>query len=332
MPKINTVKPTVKFEEKLTVVCHKRLNKGSALLTALFIMTLVAIVATAMSTKIQLDIYRTKLILTHDKLYLATQAETFWAMGELNNPKNKFMKASAQGIVSQYPLNMEHIDKTVVLSGVLYDLQSRYNLNNLTNKKAMLGFVNLIGATIPQISEAEKTQLTLAVSDWLTSYDLARGKDNYLSYYTSQKPPYYPSHQLMSSQSELRLVKDVSAPIYLALEPFICALPEITPININTAPKQVLKSLSATIKDTQLNELLKQRKENGIKDLKKITELLQKLDIASDQITLESSYFLNVASATSDNINLTVYSLLKRNRDKNGKITVTLLRESLNIF
>lgn len=332
MPKTNTIKPTLKFEEKLTVACHKRLNKGSALLTALFIMTLVAIVATAMSTKIQLDIYRTKLIVTHDKLYLATQAETFWAMGELNNPKNKFMKASAQGIVSQYPLNMEHIDKTVAISGALYDLQSRYNLNNLTNRKAMIGFVNLIGATIPQISEAEKTQLTLAVSDWLTSYDLARGKDNYLSYYTSQKPPYYPSHQLMSSQSELRLVKDVSAPIYLALEPFICALPEITPININTAPKQVLKSLSSTIKDTQLNELLKQRKENGIKDLKKIAELLQKLDIASEQITLESSYFLNVASATSDNINLTVYSLFKRNRDKNGKITVTLLRESFNIF
>ncbi|KTC93358.1 type II secretion system minor pseudopilin GspK [Legionella cincinnatiensis] len=332
MPKVKTINPIVKFEEKSTVAFHKRLNKGSALLTALFIMTLVAIVATAMSTKIQLDIYRTKLIVTHDKLYLAAQAETFWAMGELNNPKNKFIKANAQGMVSQYPLNMEHIEKTVVVSGALYDLQSRYNLNNLTNRKAMMGFVNLIGATIPQIAEAEKTQLTLAVSDWLTSYDLARGKDNYLSYYTSQKPPYYPSHQLMSSQSELRLVKDVSAPIYLALEPFICVLPETTPININTASKQVLKSLSSTIKDTQLNELLKQRKENGIKDLKKIAELLQKLDIASDQITLESSYFLNVASATSDNINLTVYSLFKRNRDKKGKITVTLLRESLNIF
>ncbi|ARM32168.1 general secretion pathway protein GspK [Legionella longbeachae] len=322
MPKAKTIKPAF----------HKRLNKGSALLTALFIMTLVAIVATAMSSKIQLDIYRTKLIVSHDKLYLAAQAETYWAMGELSNPKNKFIKASAQGIVGQYPPNMEHIEKTVVLSGAIYDLQSRYNLNNLTNKKAMMGFVNLIGATIPQITEAEKTQLTLAVSDWLTSYDLARGKDNYLSYYTSQKPPYYPSHQLMSSQSELRLVKDVSAPVYLSLEPFVCALPEATPININTAPKQVLKSLSSTIKETQLNELLNQRKENGIKDLKKIAELLQKLDIASDQITLESSYFLNVASATSDNINLTVYSLFKRNRDKNGKITVTLLRESLNIF
>jgi general secretion pathway protein K len=49
-------------------------DPGGALLTALFIMTLVAIVATAMSTRLQLDIYRTRLIVTYDKLYLASQA------------------------------------------------------------------------------------------------------------------------------------------------------------------------------------------------------------------------------------------------------------------
>lgn len=64
-----------------------KIMKGSALLTALFIMTLVAIVATAMSTKVQLDIYRTRLILTHDKLYFASQAVTFWSMGQLADKK-----------------------------------------------------------------------------------------------------------------------------------------------------------------------------------------------------------------------------------------------------
>lgn len=65
-------------------------NKGGALLTALFIMTLVAIVATAMSIRLQTDIYRTRLVLTHDKLYLASQAVTFWALGELRDGKQKF--------------------------------------------------------------------------------------------------------------------------------------------------------------------------------------------------------------------------------------------------
>ncbi|PWY56046.1 type II secretory pathway protein [Legionella qingyii] len=306
--------------------------KGSALLTALFIMTLVAIVATAMSTKVQLDIYRTRLMITHDKVYLASQTVAFWALGELSNKKNEFTKANVQGVVSLFPHDMEHIDSAVTLKGALYDLQSRYNINNLEHKKSMIGFINLISTAVPQYAEAEKVKLTLAIIDWLSSYDLARGNDNYLSYYMSQKPPYYPSHQFMSSKSELRLVKDVNASLYLVLEPLITALPEFTPININTAPIKVLKSLSGTTNETQLNELIKARKENGIKELSKISEILKKLNIANDQITLESNYFLSIASATSDNLNLTVYTLFKRNRDKKGKISVNILRESVNVF
>ncbi|WP_392537028.1 type II secretion system minor pseudopilin GspK [Legionella sp. 227] len=307
-------------------------TKGSALLTALFIMTLVAIVATAMSTKVQLDIYRTRLIITHDRLYLASQAVTFWGLGQLADKKNKLIKATPQGIVSLYPPNMENIDNNVTLKGALYDLQAQYNINNLGNRKSMLGFINLIGTAIPQNNESEKVKFALAINDWLSVYDLARGKDNYLSYYVNQKPPYYPSHQLMSSKSELRLIKDVNAPLYLSLEPLVTALPEATPININTAPIKVLKSLSSGMKETQLNELIKIRKENGIKDLGKISELLKKLDIANDQITLESTYFLGVAYATSDNLNLTVYTLFKRSKDKNEKISVNVIRQSFNVY
>ncbi|MFZ4077782.1 MAG: type II secretion system minor pseudopilin GspK, partial [Legionellaceae bacterium] len=57
----------------------KRSSKGSALISALFLMTLVAIGATAMSSRLQLDIYRTRLILTSDALSLASEAVTFWA-------------------------------------------------------------------------------------------------------------------------------------------------------------------------------------------------------------------------------------------------------------
>lgn len=306
-------------------------SKGSALLTALFIMTLVAIVATAMSTKIQLDIYRTQLLITHDKLYLASQAVSFWALGQLSNGKNKFTKAAAQGVVDQYPGTMANIESSVTISGVLYDLQARFNLNNLVDKKSMLTFMNLIKATTPQ-AESEKMKIALAVSDWISNYDLARGKDIYASYYQSLKPPYYPSHQLMASASELRLIKDVSGPMYLALSPFITALPETTPININTASIEVLKSLCNTKNESQLNELITARKEKGIKELGKVAEILKQLDIAQNQITLESNYFLSVGYATSNNFNLTVYTLLKKTADKNGKISVNVLRESINTF
>lgn len=307
-------------------------SRGGALLTALFIMTLVAIVATAMSTRLQLDIYRTRLTVTHDKLYLASQAVLFWGMNELNDKTKQFTKLDKQGSVAQYPKNMELIVNHIKLSGGLYDLQARFNLNNLIEKKLLPVFINLMSHTDHQLNNKEQLNLALGVQDWLAAYDLARGKDNYTSYYLSQKPPYYPSHQLMSSTTEFRLIKDVSATMYQAIEPFVTVLPETTPININTASKKVLMSLGNGMTETQVNELIMARGENGITDLKDIAELAKKIDLPNEQITIESKYFLNVAVVTGDEFKLTVYTLLKRSKDKQGKVSVSVIRESINSF
>lgn len=306
--------------------------QGSALLTALFIMTLVAIVATAMSTRLQQDIYRTRLVIAQDKLYLASQVVTFWALNELLDKNNHFTKTNQLGMVAQYPKNMESIYNQVQLSGGIFDLQARFNLNNLIEKKSIPTLMHLISHAYSKATGQERANIALGVKHWLLAYDLGRGEDIYTSYYLSQKPPYYPSHQLIKSKSEFRLIKDVSAPAYIALEPFITALPESTSININTAPKQILMSLGDGLSDAQANELITARGENGITDLKEINELLKKFNIPSDQITVESQYYLSVAYAKNDEFSLVVYSLLKRSRDRKGKLLTSVIRESINNF
>ncbi|HGK6672205.1 TPA: GspK family T2SS minor pseudopilin variant LspK [Legionella pneumophila] len=306
--------------------------QGSALLTALFIMTLVAIIATAMSTRVQQDIYRTRLVIAQDKLYLASQAVTFWALNELLDKNNRFTKTNQLGMVAQYPKNMEPIHNQVQLSGGIFDLQARFNLNNLIEKKSIPTLMHLISHAYSKAAGQERANIALGVKHWLLAYDLGRGEDIYTSYYLSQKPPYYPSHQLIKSKSEFRLIKDVSAPAYIALEPFITALPESTSININTAPKQILMSLGDGLSDAQANELITARGENGITDLKEINELLKKFNIPSDQITIESQYYLSVAYAKNDEFSLVVYSLLKRSRDRRGKLLTSVIRESINNF
>jgi general secretion pathway protein K len=64
----------------------KKSMNGSALISALFIMTLIAIAATAMTLRLQLDIYRTRLLLTTNKQHYAAQFATFWAIDTLKNP------------------------------------------------------------------------------------------------------------------------------------------------------------------------------------------------------------------------------------------------------
>jgi len=306
--------------------------KGGALLTALFIMTLVAIVATAMTVRLQLDIYRTRLIITHDKLYLASQAVTFWTLDELSNKKNNFAKADSSGRVAQFPRNLETLYPQIQVSGAIYDLQSRYNLNNQIDKRAIISFVNLQKNTLSQTNEVENRNRALALYDWLSPYNINRGKDNYTTYYLSQKPPYFPSHQLMQSSSELRLVKEISGSNYLALEPFIIALPETTAINLNTAPKQVLETLGNGLRDEQINKIILARGENGIKKMSDISELLKKLNLSSGQVSIESQYFLSIAHAKNEEFNLTVYTLYKRSRNNKRKIAVSIIRESINGF
>jgi general secretion pathway protein K len=306
--------------------------RGGALLTALFIMTLIAIVATAMSARLQLDIYRTRLIISQDKLLLATQAVTFWAMEQLEDKNNHFTQSNKQGMVSRFPKDMEYLGAPIQISGELYDLQALFNLNNLIEKKMLSVFINLLSHTVPQINNTERLNVTLAIQDWLKPYDLAQGKDEYTSYYLAQNPPYYPSHQLMSSATELRLIKNLNSSAYQAIIPYVIALPETTAININSAPKKVLMSLGNGLSDQQADELIKARGEKGIKNLQEINELTKKINLPTEQITIDSQYFLNVAHASQDEFKVTIYTVMKRSLDKQGKVTVSIISESINSF
>src|SRR5438128_155496 len=72
-------------------------RNGSALLSALFLMTLIAIAATAMSTRLQLDIYRTRLSFHSAQLNLASEVVGFWAMDRLMNPSVKLTRLDEEG-------------------------------------------------------------------------------------------------------------------------------------------------------------------------------------------------------------------------------------------
>lgn len=308
-------------------------TKGSALLTALFIMTLVAIVATAMSTRLQLDIYRTRLLVAHDKLYFASQAVMFWAFNELDKNDNKLLhgRPKSNALLRSYPNNMHGLYKGVTLSGGLYDVQGKLNLNNLVEKKGLPPFINLIHHIYPKSNDKDIISLALALQDWLSDYDLDKGNDNYMAYYTAQNPPYYPSHQLMKSASEFRLIKGVTAKMNDTVQPYITVLPESTPININSAAKKILASLGNGLDEHQLEELVTARGK-GFKTMKKVTPLLQKFNIPNNQIAIESTYFLSKAEAKNEDFSLTVYVLLKREKSPKGKIKVSVVRESFNSF
>jgi general secretion pathway protein K len=299
-------------------------QQGSALISALFITTLVAIVVTAMSTRLMLDIYRTHLTITSDKLYLASQAVSFWGLSVLADKKNQFTHSDSHGKVLEFPTKLQGIYPGTVIKGSLYDLQSHFNLNNLVVKQNQFLFVKLLENTT-KLSSSRRKALSMALSNWLSPYQPSQRAKLSFSYYSQQKPPYFPAQQLMQNVSEFRLVQGVSPKVYRTLSDYITVLPKPAPINLNTAPKQLLMALGDGLNATQVDELITARGKTGIVNPQKLAPLLKKLNIRDEQVTIESQYFMTIATITTEDLRLINYSIIKRSKDKNGKISVILL-------
>ena len=309
---------------------QKKAQSGSALITALFIMTLIAIAATAMTMRLQLDIYRTRLTLTSDKLHYASQFVTFWAINKLSLKKQLFAVSDLNGKVAQFPEKLSAIYPHFKLTGAIYDLQSRFNLNNLSDPKYFLTMLRLLDDPKIHLNKEEKKHLVMTINQWISPYQPGHDKEDWLADYLRQNPPYLPAHQPLHSVSELRLLKGVNASLYNILSPHLSALPEETPLNINTIPPQLIHVLGYGLTAEQIDTILQKRTPKGIRNPVKLMNLLKTFNISPDQVTLTSQYFLCAATVTSADLTTVNFTILKRNQDKKGNSTVTLISESLN--
>lgn len=308
---------------------RKKKQPGSALLSALFIMTMVAIAATAMTTRLQVDIYRTRLMVNSNRFYLAAQMVMFWGMEELRNPKNLFLQSDGNGRVARFPERMQTYYPQLRVEGDLVDLQSRLNLNNINHRDAIAQMMQLLRITA-KLPPAEQAELAHNLMRWQQPWDPARGQDKLLKFYMSQKPPYLPGFQALQSPSELRLVKGYNQKIYRSLEPYIIALPAKTKINVNTASIPVLRSLGYNLSEEKIQPLIAARSEKGIEKLSKISPILNKIHLSPKMLSTESEYFMAIARVSDTELRMVTYFLLHRVKRRNKPIAVYLISENIN--
>lgn len=309
-------------------IANNSRQRGSALLTALFIMTLVAIAVTAMTGRLRLDIYRTGLGIEHDKMVLASQLSTFWAMDELRNKKLNSLKAD--GSLSTLPANLQKLYPGLSVNAAIYDLQGQFNINTLINRKNWTQAQTLIKEVLKIGDLQERTVLLRAILIWLAPIQLERGQDKLTQFYKAQKPPYQMSHEAMVSPSELRLVSGVTAKRFNLLSKYINTLPEQTPINLNTAPALLIKTLGNGLSQEQAEKILALRRPQKGISKKKLQAVLRELHVDSQQITLESNYFLVRTEVHSPDYNLLHFSILKRNKKNPKQIQFDIIYDVYN--
>lgn len=91
-----------------------------------------------------------------------------------------------------------------------------------------------------EIPQQASSQIARALTDWVDSdsVPLPGGAED--SSYASANVPYRTANGLMADASEVRVLAGMTPAIYLALRPWICALPvtDLSPINVNTLVRE----------------------------------------------------------------------------------------------
>jgi general secretion pathway protein K len=202
----------------------------------------------------------------------------------------------------------------------IFDIQARFNLNNLVDEngvidrgqvKVLRGLLSYLGVR-PVYADMASRWASYA-SDTDDIYDL-------------EKMPYRAADTQFGSVSELRLLKDIEMKEYQRAQPFLSALPLPVSININTAPAQVLASMTNNNETTtqRLKSFVEQRAQqlNGYSSPDAFAQLMGlDEDEAGDLLDVKSQYFEVYVIANYNGRRVWLVSTLFRD-EQTGEITL----------
>ncbi|HEU0195848.1 MAG TPA: type II secretion system minor pseudopilin GspK [Nevskiaceae bacterium] len=296
----------------------RRHQRGVAVLTAIFIVALAAIAATALLSSTGIALRRTSNLQDSEAAWWYASGLEDWVAGLLRRrpgqPDVDFLGQQWAQPVDNLPYGRGSV------SGRLVDLQGRFNLNNLattgTGLKAYEQQFKLLLASIPGLNLSDTAELPERIHSWLTPRPIGgpASPDDVL--YLSLDPPYRPAGQLFQSVSGLQAIAGVTPTMYEALRPYVAALPQTgTPINVNTAPLPVLLSLALDVNASRLSEFVKTRIKQPATSVQQLygTQLnLLPADVPQSRVAVATSYFQLRAHILVGSARLDLYSDIRR--------------------
>lgn len=296
-------------------------ERGVALITAVFVVVLASIAATALLYSTQIALRRTENLQDSESAWWYAQGLESWVELLLQREeKTKNQAFDGLGDAWAQPVQYLPFDRGGV-SGQLEDLQGRFNLNNLAASNPvdarfyLIQFRRLLD-NLPGLDTFNTADVGPAIRDWIDADSEPSGPGGAETPdYLSLDPPYRAANQLMVSASELLAVKGMTPQLYDALRPYVCALPQIgTKINVNTALAPVLASLSPSGENSQLQAFLKARLKRPVESVGAIgafgivpagVNVGRYLDVRTD-------YFLLRAEVHVGSAELALYSVIRR--------------------
>jgi len=288
-----------------TMNCRFRHNcQGVALITAMLIVALASIAAVAVTARQQIDIRRSANLMNGEQSYQFALGVESWAVQLLTRDRkdNKTDTLKEDWAKQLPPLSVEGGQ----VAGHIEDLQGRYNLNNIVDSATGKATVETIKPLQRLLQALEiPPDLSWAVADWLDNdldININGGAED--DTYTRLQPAYRTANGQMGSSSELLLIHGFEPKYYVKIEPYVCALPVRTKINVNTAAAPVLVTLSDDLSLGGAEAIVEERKDQPFADIAAFkTALKTSGGLTDDAISridnnamdVSSSYFLVLA-------------------------------------
>ena len=173
-----------------------------------------------------------------------------------------------------------------------------------------------------ELDDRKVDEIVDSIKDWIDADDQmsASGAEN--SYYASLATPYETKNAPIDCIEELLMVRGVTAELFYGtkekagLAGFITADSDGL-VNINTAPKMVLRALAEEIDSDRADRMDEYRKQEG-NDLSVVTWYkrvsgMESLELKQELITVKSNYFKIISSGKMKNMSRSISGVVFKN-------------------
>ena len=236
----------------------RRRESGVALITIMLIVAVATILAVQMATDQSLAIDRAESIIDNAQVREYAYGGEELARQILfeslkKDPTRVTMSQDWASDKLQYDYDQGHIDLRI------RDLQGRLNINSLLAPGAAGAAARARFAALFAHQGVDPAFID-RIMDWIDPDQARRpmGAEDYD--YLGLDHPYRAANQPMEDPTELRLLIGMDKKTWLAIAPYVCALPDpMTTVNVNTAPPAVLQAIAPGLTDSQAKAIAEAR-------------------------------------------------------------------------
>ncbi|KQC10622.1 MAG: hypothetical protein APR62_11790 [Smithella sp. SDB] len=310
-------------------------DKGIALITVILIVGILVAVVIELNRSSRAEIYDATNISDGIKLTYIAKSGFYGAVALLSNSKNDYETlrddwAKAE-LLSQQSASLFPDGYFIT---TIEDEAGKIPLNKLVNGNEYNSdikeiLIRLLSDPEFGLDENKVAEIVDSVKDWLDADDSITGTGAETSYYASLDQPYETKNAPLDCIEELLMIKGITKEIYYGTKEKPGLKEYVTVdsdgiININTAPKMVLRTLSDGISAESADSMDEYRRKEG-NDLSnpqwyKQVSGMADVTIKPELITVKSNYFKIISTGRMQNMAQSVSGVVKRSQQKSFQI------------